>query len=275
MKICVIGASGLLGGATCAALRTDGHEVHGISRPEFDLRQHDLASSLPADCEAVVLAAGAPGNSDPASLFEEDVSGAMRVAAFFAAQPQIRRAVYCSSGAVYGHRAAPSDEGTPLAPAGNYAMSRVVAENVFRAQFGARFTAARLFFPYGPGQRPQRLVSRLITAVRAGNPIRLQGVAGTPVINPVFVADAAAILAAATYDNAAPDIVNICGPDHVSIRELALAIGDLCGTVPLFEVGPDVDGNMLGASCTHLMARTALTAGLRLTLASMAGDVSS
>ena len=82
----------------------------------------------------------------------------------------------------------------------------------------------RLVAPYGPGQR-NRLIPRLVESVRAGRPVTLND-GGRPRMNPIEVGDVVevvrAILASELRGN---HVLNVAGPDAVSIEELAEAIG--------------------------------------------------
>ena len=79
--------------------------------------------------------------------------------------------------AEYGYRNSPSTAGlTPLHPNSLYADQKIVtlraiAELLSHSEI--RFTWARVFYPYGPGQDSKRLIPHLIEALKSDKPIEL------------------------------------------------------------------------------------------------------
>jgi dTDP-6-deoxy-L-talose 4-dehydrogenase (NAD+) len=82
--------------------------------------------------------------------------------------------------AEYGLQIGPSTAGvTKLSPTTLYAQQKVIALNsakVLIQESDMRFTWARIFYPYGPNQDPNRLIPRLIHSLRNGEPIALADV---------------------------------------------------------------------------------------------------
>ena len=76
-------------------------------------------------------------------------------------------------------------------------------------------------------------MSRLIASVREGRPIQLQGLDGLK-MNPVFVSDAAAAFEAALVLQGF-HVLNVAGPEVVSLRALCEVIGRQLGLAPSFE----------------------------------------
>jgi nucleoside-diphosphate-sugar epimerase len=79
--------------------------------------------------------------------------------------------------AEYGYRDGPSIAGiTDLAPSSLYAQQKVVAfksaKEILR-ESSTRFTWARIFYPYGPNQDQNRLIPRLIGALKDREPFIL------------------------------------------------------------------------------------------------------
>jgi UDP-glucose 4-epimerase len=179
------------------------------------------------------------------------------------------RFVYASSGAVYGFSDHVLDEGETPCTTDFYALTKLHAE-AFVQTYTSFFatTIVRPFFPYGPGQR-DRLIPRLAERITQGEPISLRA-DGKPRINPIFVDDAVAAVVAAV-EGRSPDVLNLAGPDVVSIRELATAIGAILGSAPVFdELDDPVGGDLVGATnrLDAVLGRplTSLEVGLEKTL---------
>ena len=92
----------------------------------------------------------------------------------------------------------------------------------------------RLFFPYGPGQSG-RLIPKLVEHISNDLPIQLNDLKGRPRIAPIYVSDVIFVI-----DNFIKmkysGIINLSGPNIVSIRELAENIGDLLNKIVLYEI---------------------------------------
>jgi len=156
-----------------------------------------------------------------------------------------QRVVLLTSGSVYPHQDGPVSEATSPHSAGSappYARSCLRIEETFvRVLSGVPLVIARLFHPYGPRQLAPRLIPRLAERIEHGEEVVLrpsQGEAGRPRINPVYVDDAAEalhLLATAPGLVAGPRIVNIGGPDIVTVRELALLIARQLGKTCRFR----------------------------------------
>jgi nucleoside-diphosphate-sugar epimerase len=146
--------------------------------------------------------------------------------------------VYASSASVYGFGERPWIEDDVPAATDFYSATKLAAERFVGAYeqfFGT--TIMRLVAPYGPGQR-SRMIPRLIDSVREGRAITLNE-GGRPRMNPVFVDDVVALVAAA-IESEGHNLVNVSGPDAVSIRELGETIGGVLGREPVFENGTGV-----------------------------------
>ncbi len=124
-----------------------------------------------------------------------------------------------------------------------YGETKREAEELVRGA-GMHAQVLRLFFPYGPGQRPERLVPRLIASVREGKPIAV-GQDGGPRLSLTYIDDAAAAIVSAsratesrTYDVGGPAI---------PMRDLAPAIGRILGREPRFEVRESAAADLIAS----------------------------
>lgn len=130
-----------------------------------------------------------------------------------------------------------SESQTPLAPRSLYgsckaAFRDIVAAHV--AQTGQQAAWGRVFFLYGPGEAPGRLVPTLITSLLRGEEARCT--AGTQVRDFLSAQDVArAFLALIESDVTGP--VNIASGRPVSVAEIARAVGECVGRPELIVLG--------------------------------------
>lgn len=259
MRVLVTGATGLLGRGVAAALVGRGAHVVALVRPGSASPAgtaslvHDLRSPFPPDAlpdvECVVHLAHHPHVSFPenaTALHRLNTSSTLELLEA-ARLSGAARFVYASSGTVYGYSDHALDEREPVCATDFYALTKLHAESLVRTYAPFFATAIlRPFFPYGRGQR-NRLVPRLAERISRGEPISLRA-GGKPRVNPIFVDDAVdAVVAAA--EGRTPETLNLAGPDVVSIRELAVAIGAVVGGEPVFaELDDPLLGDLVGAT---------------------------
>jgi nucleoside-diphosphate-sugar epimerase len=124
-----------------------------------------------------------------------------------------------------------STEDSPVGPVGEYAMSCLGRERVlehFSATYGTRLALIRL--NYAVELRYGVLVD-LAQKVLAGEPIDL----ATGQVNVVWQGYANEVtLRSLTLAAAPPAVLNVTGPELVSIRQAALALGAAMGKEPVF-----------------------------------------
>lgn len=153
------------------------------------------------------------------------------------AQPSTRM-VFASSSSVYGNPPrVPTAEADPTRPFSPYGVTKLAGEHLCRAysdNFGVVVTVLRYFTVYGPRQRPDMAIHRLIESARRGTPFTLFG-DGSQVRDFTFVDDVvAANLAAAAAEAAPTDPVNVAGGSSTTLLELVNMVGDAVGrSVPV------------------------------------------
>jgi nucleoside-diphosphate-sugar epimerase len=238
MKVAIIGATGFLGSNflrhACAlrpdlrilALHRPGRRV--AAAPNVVPMGIDLdAAELPAiDADAVIYCAGV---SDHGLGFGKIADSAVRLARFL---DRFRgRLILLSSGAVYydGSKG-PIAEDARLAPTMPYGVAKrleeQVAEGAMASERLSGLANLRLFYAYGPGERPTRLIRRAIDLARAGGGT-LEIPEGAPsIIHPVFV-DELAQWVFHVLDAPAVGIetLNLAGASAMPLEEVVAAIG--------------------------------------------------
>lgn len=165
MEIAVTGASGFLGRALVARLEASGARARATDLDTLDVRDAAPAAAF-AGCEVVVhlaaLTGVAPSLHHPDAYRRTNVAGTANVVAA-AVAAGVRRLVLASSSSVYGECPAPAAEDRPVAPLSPYGETKVAAEAVVRAAVDIpERVVLRPFTVYGPGQRPDMLIARLL-----------------------------------------------------------------------------------------------------------------
>jgi nucleoside-diphosphate-sugar epimerase len=172
MRVLVTGGGGFIGRAVVARLRADGAQVQAL-----DLRAPEAARACMARVRPSHLVHLAwtttPGRywDDPAN--HDWVQTSLQLLRDFAAAGG-QHAFFAGSCAEYDWSDGALDEAlTPLRPSSLY--GRCKAELGQRAlelgaALGVRLACGRIHFPYGPGERPERLVPQLACRLLSGLP---------------------------------------------------------------------------------------------------------
>jgi UDP-glucose 4-epimerase len=240
VKVSVTGGSGFIGSHVVDYLLEDGHEVIVIDtrpphRPDvgyFDADVSDLPSLVKATagCDAVFhLAAVSNVNdahADPVGTMELNVTGTARVCEA-ARRNGVGRVILASTVWVYTAASGegPLSEDSPLATTGSehvYTASKIAAELVvssFGELYGLPYTILRYGIPFGPRMRKELAIPRFFENARAGK-ITIQG-DGLQFRNYIYVEDLAAAHVLAMGEAAADQVINLEGPESVSIRHAA------------------------------------------------------
>jgi UDP-glucuronate 4-epimerase len=267
----VTGAAGFVGSRVAELLLDDGHLVVAVDaftgdydaaakrrnvvaaadRPgwslvEADLRTADLVDVL-AGADAVCHLAARPGvRSSWGEAFagyaaHNVVATARLLDAAVAAR--VGRVVVASSSSVYGSAApVPTPEDAPVRPYSPYGVTKAAAEQLaaaFVANFGLAVTVLRFFTVYGPRQRPDMAVSRLVDAAVGGSPYRRLG---PPAWRDLTYVDdtARATVLAASADLAPGTVLNVGSGRAVAMAEVERLVAAATGRpVPVEQAGPE------------------------------------
>ena len=241
MNVTVTGAQGFVGQAVAGLLTARGHEVTGLARPEWDLTAPGAWSAVPDKTGIIIHTAAAFESQSPEEvLWQTNVTSIMGLLHRSRELSRLSHVIFCSSGAVYSPQEDPVDQTTAPRPHTAYGMSKLLGETMLRHGCAVPVTSLRLFFPFGAGQNPPRLIPRLIESICSGQPVKLRDVAGTPRLNPVPVARVSGFIAelCEIANSTAGRIFNLGGPVTLTIKELAERIGRRLGREPAFEIEP-------------------------------------
>ena len=266
MRAVVTGVAGFVGSTLAERLRGAGHRVVGVDcftpyydperkranlaglagDPGFELvdadLRHDPLRPLLDGADAVFHLAAQPGvRRSWAEGFDlcqaHNVLGTQRLleAARDVATPRV---VFASSSSVYGAAAAATATEDDLPrPHSPYGVTKLAAEHLcslYAANWGLPTVSLRYFTVYGPRQRPDMAMHRLVRAALEGAPFPLYG-DGSQARSFTFVEDVvAATVAAAVADVAPGTVVNVAGGRSTTLAELIGVVEETTGRpVPL------------------------------------------
>jgi UDP-glucuronate 4-epimerase len=201
-----------------------------------DLRDGDLAPML-AGADVVFHQAGQPGvraswSEGFAPYVEHNVLVTQRLLEAVK-DASVRRFVYASSSSVYGNATSyPTDEDDLPRPQSPYGVTKLAAEHlcgVYARTWGLPTVALRYFTVYGPRQRPDMAMHRLIEAAMEGRSFSLYG-DGRQIRDFTYVGDVVeANLRAASTDVMPGSVLNIAGGTATSLLEIVEIVGELVG----------------------------------------------
>jgi len=252
VRVLLTGASGFVGKATLAALLDRGVEVTAVARtsPDVPGTYRFAACDLLDGSQALddifspkidvalhlawCVEHGAFWTS-PANL---DWVGATLRLARAAERHGVPRVVV--AGTCYEY-AWPRDgncaEDTLLSPTTLYAIAKDATRRACEAFFAPRgigFAWARIFFLYGPGEHPDRLVPSIARRLVRGEPAPSSR--GLAVRDFLDVRDAGRALAALAASSA-QGAFNVASGQAISIAEVVRRLGELAGRPDLVQIG--------------------------------------
>jgi UDP-glucose 4-epimerase len=260
--VAVTGGSGFIGSSVVDALVDAGHPVRVLDpqaphRDDVDWRRvdvldlDDLTKELDGSGPVFHLAAMADVNDvivAPAQATQVNVVGTVNVLEA-ARRCDAGRVILASTVWVYdATRGERVDETTPFDPDTNrhlYVSTKIAAELACRdylTLYQRPFTVLRLGIPYGPRMRATTVLASFFRRALAGEALHIDG-DGRQVRNFVYVDDLAQAFVMALRPEAENLVINLDGPDPVSIRRLAELTQELVPGV-LVEYGPSRPGDL-------------------------------
>ncbi len=262
-RVLLTGASGFIGSYAAVELEARGYEVHAVTtralspvvRGVAKWHQADLLDPLMSTLLVEEIRPShllhfawyvKPGRFWDATENVHWLEASLRLVRAFT-DGGGRRAVVAGTCAEYdwvrsGHCI---EAISPLLPATLYGLCKDSLRSVGSAwceRAGVEFAWGRIFFPYGPGEPGERLVSAIAQAVLSGRPAPCSH--GRQLRDFIYVSDVAAAFAA-LVDARVTGAVNIASGKATTISEVALLVGDVAGDRSLVKVGnlPDRPGD--------------------------------
>lgn len=248
--VLLTGASGLIGRQLVKPLMAAGFEVVSVSRsgrhaPDVKPIRANLLD--PADIEAIfhrgkfthLLHLAWHDNPRDRWTSSKNVSWAaasLELQRCFAKHGGIR-AVGVGSCAEYDWTDDILSESSPLNPQSLYGISKLATSIAMKddaINFGVRFAWARLFFCFGPGEPPGRLVGDLIHGMRLGQPVNCTD--GLQIRDFLHTQDIATALTA-ILDSDVEGTINVGSGIGTPVKEIISEVGKCFDRPDLIRLG--------------------------------------
>ena len=262
-KYLVTGAAGFIGSNLVMQLCDAGHNVVGIDSfhgyyskglklnnllrlldiETFRFQELDILNldhlEFAKDFDCIFHLAAQPGVRDSwgkgfDSYSTNNVLGTQKVFEY-AVQNSINRVVFSSSSSIYGDAETfPTLESALPKPRSPYGVSKLTGEHLgaaYARNFGLEVVALRYFTVFGPGQRPDMAIHRLINCAITGQKFPKFG-DGEQIRDFTYVEDVAAanILAATATLSSQSVVINIGGGNSTSLNSLISNIETIAET---------------------------------------------
>ena len=277
MKYVVTGAAGFIGSHLTEALQLAGHEVAGIdcftdyydpARKEenaagLDVARLDLTEDELdlAGADGVFHLAGQPGVRSFGPVFADYVRRNVLATQRVLEASAGARVVLASSSSIYGDAETyPTREDASPQPISPYGITKLAAEHLARAyarSFGLDAVVLRYFTVYGPRQRPDMALARIVEALAAGTPFELYG-DGSQSRSFTYVADAVEATIAAMERAPAGATYNVGGGEEATMREAIETLERISGRKLDLREGPPAAGDVRRTSADVSRIRTDL-----------------
>jgi UDP-glucose 4-epimerase len=253
-RILITGCNGLIGESLVQKLKADESlNLTGIGRSKnsqinifnIDLSKEWSDDSLPKEMDVIIHLAQSEKFRDfpetSIEVFNVNTYSTLKLLEY-GRKAGVKKFIYASSGGVYGSSANEFNEDSPLVSAkdlGFYLSTKFCSEMLVE-NYSNFFDISilRLFFVYGPKQRKDMLIPRLIDSVKNGKEIKLQGESGIK-INPIYVDDAASAIQK-TLSIKGNFKFNIAGPEVLSLRDIVETISESTGIKPVYDIDKTV-----------------------------------
>src|SRR3954465_10963449 len=303
MRYVVTGAAGFIGSQLAERLLESGHEVLAVdcftdyydpalkeeNAAELDVARTDLAETdLELDgVDGVFHLAGQPGVRSFGDVFEEyvrrnllasrrvfEAAAAAGVRGGFGAAAAGWRSVFASSSSIYGDAEAyPTSEDAEPRPISPYGITKLGCEQLAYAYaqgFGLDVVVLRYFTFYGPRQRPDMALARIVDALARGASFELYG-DGLQSRSFTYVADGIEATIAAMQRGAPGAVYNVGGGEEATMRDVIATLERVSGRTLDLVRRPAAAGDVrrTSADATRIerdlgwRATTSLEAGLQ------------
>lgn len=283
--VVVTGCAGFIGSHTTERLLAAGHSVRGVdcftdnydpelkrrnllgfsAHPNFELLEDDLLTTDPTTLldgvDSVLHLAGQPGVRTSwadgfGTYVERNIQATQRLLEA-AKQTGLQRFVAASSSSIYGDAEAyPTTESAVPKPVSPYGVTKLAAEHlctVYASNFRVPTVSLRYFTVYGPRQRPDMALRRMIEAALHERPFPLFG-DGSVSRSFTYIDDVVqANLGALFHQAPAGTVCNIANESTCSMMELIALVGEILGHEVLVDRRPGAagDAKRTGGSSRH------------------------
>lgn len=252
-RVLVTGGSGFIGRAVIPRLLDRGFEVHAVSRREspptkVGFRWHSADVLSEPQVEALLRHVRpshllhlawitTPGTYVTSSENAEWCRASTSLVEHFAGAGG-KRAVIAGTCFEYDLRAGLlQEDATPLHPTTPYGVAKHALHTALASlaqSTGLSLGWARLFYLYGPYERPERLVPYVVNQLLRGEPAEVT--TGEQARDYLYVEDVAEGIAR-YVDSSLDHDLNIASGEPVAVRDIVKMIGDLVGKPDLIRWG--------------------------------------
>ena len=247
MRALVTGCAGFIGSHLTERLLGEGYEVIGLDcfssyyprklkdenirrflrHPAFTLLEMDILrmDGFPkVDC--VFHEAAQPGvrgswGAQFQAYVDNNVMATQRLLEHFKGE-ELRRFVFASSSSVYGDVELPMRETAMVQPLSPYGVTKLAAEGLctlYHRSYALPVVSLRYFTVYGPGQRPDMALNRLLQAVSDEREFTVFGDGGQT-RDFTYVGDVVEANMLAIGADVAGEVINIGGGSRITLNEL-------------------------------------------------------
>jgi UDP-glucuronate 4-epimerase len=250
MRYVVTGSAGFIGSHLAGALTEHGHEVvavdsftdyydpalkeenaAGLDVSRLDLAEEDLALD---GFDGLFHLAGQPGVRSFGDVFEDYVRHNLLASrrVFESAAAAAIRVVFASSSSIYGEAESyPTREDAQPRPISPYGITKLGCEQLAHAYakgFGLDAVVLRYFTFYGPRQRPDMALARIVDALANGTPFELYG-DGLQSRSFTYVADGVEATISAMERAPAGGVYNVGGGSEATMRDAIATLEAVAG----------------------------------------------
>jgi nucleoside-diphosphate-sugar epimerase len=252
-RVLLTGASGFIGRAAIAPLLRRGFEVHALARHRIDtpaVVQWHLLDLLNSGEELDALVAviqpdhllhfawyAEPGKYWQAAENVDWLRISLRLLQAFHAVGGRRVAMAGTCAEYDWSQGVPLHEASPRKPATLYGVCKSALQDVlaaYSAQYGLSGVWGRIFFPYGPYERPVRLIPEVICSLLQGRVARCTS--GEHIRDFIHVDDVAEAFVALLASDVG-GAVNVGSGEGVAVKDVALKIAQRLGRPDLLQLG--------------------------------------
>jgi nucleoside-diphosphate-sugar epimerase len=230
MRIFVTGSSGFIGSEVCRQAEAAGHDTLRLESPHrLDALPFELLASFKPEVAVHCAWITKPGvyteSPENAVLRRQSLEMFRALSA-----SGLRHFVGCGTCAEYAPSAVDLEEdNSATAPSSPYARAKHALHSDLRkaaSESSVTLSWARIFFPYGPGEHPDRIVSALFRAFQTGGREHLRS--PSAVRDYIHVHDVASGLLACALSHA-DGCYNIGTGEGVALGQLETEVARICG----------------------------------------------
>jgi len=142
---------------------------------------------------------------------------------------KLKKFIYASSSSIYGDAELPLKEGTTPKPVSPYGVTKLAGENLcylYHKNYGMPVISLRYFTVYGPRQRPDMAIRKIISAILNGEEFAIFG-DGNQTRDFTYIDDVTEANLLAARSEVQGKVFNIGGGSRISVNELIKLISNL------------------------------------------------